>query len=330
MRKAMATAAVAAIALAGWAGCSFSGSSVPGDRLAVAVGIPPQAWLVEQIGGDRVEVVCLLASGDDPHSFQPADVLISRVLGCRLYFLSGLAFERAPWFQALRAARGLELVDTRAGIALRQMAAESAPGTEAQLPAAPETAPLHGVTERGQLRRAHEHRAAGQPHSHGGEDPHVWLAPGPLKIMAQNVASALIAADPAHRTYYEEHLRQLDERLDRLDADLRAKLAPLRGRPFLVYHPSWGYLADAYGLRQVAAELEGKPPSDYQLTRLARLVRQEKIRVLFSQPQVPATDAETVARALGTRVRVIDPLAADVVENLRQTADALLESYGDP
>lgn len=314
MRQAITGIVLATFTLATWTGCDWGSRSARFDRLPVAVGIAPQAWLVEQVGGDRVSVICLVSSTDDPHTFQPADALISSVLGCRLYFLIGMPYEQSPWFQSLRRSGSLRLVNMLAGVTLRRMGDE-----EASEEAATEA----------EVRERHEHHAEGE-HRHGGEDPHVWLAPEPLGIMARNVAAALIAADPEGRGYYEENLRRLEERLDQLDAALRGKLGPLRGRAFLVYHPSWGYLADAYGLRQVAAEHEGKPPSDRQLTELARLVRQEGIRVMFCQPQVPATSAQTVARALGTEVRVLNPLAFDVVENLRQTADTLLESYADP
>ena len=54
----------------------------------------------------------------------------------------------------------------------------------------------------------------------------------------------------------DEHLPETLVLHDELDGELRRKLAPLAGRSFLVFHPSWGYFAADYGLRQVAIELE--------------------------------------------------------------------------
>ena len=97
-----------------------------------------------------------------------------------------------------------------------------------------------------------------------------------------------------------------------------------------VFHPAWGYFADEYGLRQVAVELEGKEPTDRELTELQQLARREGVRVIFVQPQISGQSAEAIARAVGARVEVFDPLAEDLPSELLRAAEVLTGSYREP
>ncbi len=273
------------------------------DRpLAVAVTLAPQAWLVEKIGGAQVEVTTLVAAGQSPATFQPTDVQVSRLLRSAVYFRTGVPGENAPWFRAIEETGTVGFVDLRRGIELRALPGEhSAAG----------------------------HDPAGPEIELGAEDPHIWLSPRLLKIQARTVAAALEAADPARGDVFRDHLLRLEGELDELDAELRRRLAPVAGKSFLVFHPSWGYFAADYGLRQVTIEIEGKEPSDREITELQRLARREGLRVVFVQPQITGRAARAVAAAIGGRTAILDPLAADVAANLRRVAELLAASAAE-
>jgi zinc transport system substrate-binding protein len=113
----------------------------------------------------------------------------------------------------------------------------------------------------------------------------------------------------------------VEEDLDRLDARLRESLAPLKGRDFFVYHPAFGYFADAYGLRQIPVEIEGKEPTARQLARLIDRARAEGVRVIFVQPQFSAKSAQAIATAIGGSVIPLDDLAKDYLANLAAMAE---------
>ena len=95
------------------------------------------------------------------------------------------------------------------------------------------------------------------------------------------------------------------------------------GATLLVYHPSWGHFAAAYGLRQRALEADGKTPSARHLAELATGVRREGVRTLFSNPDAPEAVVRRAAATLGCRVEVIDPLAGAWDENLLRTASRM-------
>lgn len=175
----------------------------------------------------------------------------------------------------------------------------------------------------------HGHDAGGG-HAHGGGDPHNWLNPRLLSQQAKVVADALSHEDPAGADVFASRLAELEAQLRQLDRELRVQLAPYAGRAFLIYHPAWGHFAAHYGLRQLAIEVDGKAPSEAELTAVRRLARQERCRVLFIQPQISDRLARVVARSLGARVETLDPLAADVPANLRAAAAKLVEGFSAP
>lgn len=278
------------------------GADKPGgapEKLHAAVSIPPHAWLVEQIAGDAVEVSTVLAPGDSPATHQPTDVQVSRVLSSRVYFSSGVPFEAGPWFGAL--AKHVEVVALGNGVADRVLKDH-----------------FHGaeVPERPRSMTS-------------GFDPHTWLSPARLRVQARKVAETLSRLDPDSTAVYGANFEDLERELDGLDRWIRSTLAPYQGRAFIVFHPSWGYFADDYGLNQIAIEIEGKEPSDSEITHLQRDARELGVSTIFVQPEIAGRAAQAVADAVGAELQILDPLAADIPANLRRTTEALVRSFDD-
>ncbi|GGP68916.1 metal ABC transporter solute-binding protein, Zn/Mn family [Shewanella saliphila] len=159
-----------------------------------------------------------------------------------------------------------------------------------------------------------------------GNDPHIWLSPRLVKLQARTIAEAIIEKDPAGKADYEKNLAELLKDLDALDALLTKALVPVKGKTFMVFHPSWGYFADAYGLEQQSIEVEGKEPSGRQLIRMVELSQNEDVRVIFVQPQFNMASANRIAKAINGVVVPIDPLARDYIGNLQQVATTVLEA----
>ena len=89
----------------------------------------------------------------------------------------------------------------------------------------------------------------------------------------------------------------------------------------MVYHPSWGYFADAYGLEQVPIEIEGKEPTPRELKGLITQAKELGVKVIFIQPQFSAKSAKVIANAIGAQVVLADPLAQNWAENLLLVAE---------
>ncbi|EKD38841.1 MAG: hypothetical protein ACD_75C00593G0003, partial [uncultured bacterium] len=249
--------------------------------MAVHVSIPPQKWLSDRLGGDRIVTHVLVAKGADPHTYEPSPKQISALAGSRLYFTIGMEFEKQIVDKLAGTVAGLRFIDTTHGVARIAMAAEEHDG---EREAAQEGKGGHDEPE---------------GHHHDGTDPHVWLSPLNLQIMAAAMAEAMAAADPGNKADYEQNLARLQTELEQLHAFIRQELAPYKGSSFYIFHPSFGYFAKEYNLVQQAVEVGGKSPSPRQLSALITKARKEGVKIIFVQPQFDTKSAETVARAIG-------------------------------
>ncbi|MFV0436695.1 MAG: metal ABC transporter solute-binding protein, Zn/Mn family [Desulfopila sp.] len=274
------------------------------SAVTVFVSIPPQKWLVEVVAGEEVKVEVLVKSGQDPHTFEPLPRQVAMMAKSRLWFTIGMPFERQLKQKIAGTAPGLTVVAMDKGIVKLPMAdGDHDHG--------------HGHVE--------EDPADYGPYEADLADPHVWLSPSNLQLMAWGVGMALADIDPAHSREYHDNVQRVCERLARLDTRIKAMLAPYRGASFFVYHPTFGYFADAYGLHQEAVEVGGKSPEPRQLAALIGKAKAEKVKIIFVQPQFDPKAAEAIAAAIGGRVVPLDALAEDVPENLLTIATRIEE-----
>ncbi len=279
----------------------------PSDKIAVFVSILPQKYFVEQIGKDRVEVRVMVQPGASPHAYEPKPTQMAALSKARVYFAVGVPFENV-WLKKFAAANPeMAVVHTDQGIEKMFMAGHH-----------------HGEEDHDEAAGTHKHGPSGHDanqQAHAAPDPHIWLSPPLVKIQSRTIADALQSADPVHKDVYEDHFRRFAAEIDRLDAHLKNTFAGKAGLRFMVFHPSWGYFAHAYGLEQIAIEIEGKDPKPAQLKMLIEEARRDEIRVIFVQPQFSTKSAALVADSIRGRVVFADPLAEDWLTNLYDLAD---------
>jgi len=159
-----------------------------------------------------------------------------------------------------------------------------------------------------------------------GNDPHIWLSPQLVKVQARTIADALIEIDPAGQATYERNLAAFLKDLDALDATITAVLAPVKGKTLMVFHPAWGYFADAYGLKQESVEVEGKDPSGRQLARIIEMAKGKGVCAVFVQPQFSMGPTNRISEVINGAVVPIDPLAKDYLGNLERVAAAVRDA----
>ena len=102
-------------------------------------------------------------------------------------------------------------------------------------------------------------------------------------------------------------------------------LAPYRGRSFYVFHPGFGYFADAYGLKQEAVEAGGRSPTPKQLRALIEKAQADGVKTIFVQPQYAPQSAQVVAEAIGGKVVAINGLGKDVIADIEDIASRSIE-----
>lgn len=280
--------------------------------LTAFVSILPQAYVVERIGGNRVAVKVLLPPGQRPETYAPTAKRMAELARTDVYLRIGVPFENVLLPKIENTMKNLRVVDTRRGIQLRRM--EETGGHS----------PCDGHHDDDD-QNGHTIADADHHHHHhaGGDDPHVWLDPALVIRQAQTVHDVLAQLDPAGAAAYAVNFRALKTDLEAVYSRLKAALSPLRGREIFVYHPAYGYFADAFGLRQIAVETGGKKPSARQISRLIRMARDRNVRVIFVQPQFSHKSAEVIAKSIGGSVIALDPLAPDYIRNMEHMAEQI-------
>lgn len=158
----------------------------------------------------------------------------------------------------------------------------------------------------------HDHGHEHGEHDEGEIDGHVWLDPANARLAVVALMEKLIAIDPAHAAAYRANGDKALAGLSALDRDLRARLAPLAGRSYVVFHDAYQYFEARYGLTPAGSiTLEpDRPPSPQRVAALEARLGPAKAACVFREPQFPAPIVASLAQAAGARVGVLDPQGA--------------------
>ncbi|MFJ7783753.1 metal ABC transporter substrate-binding protein [Streptomyces albidoflavus] len=324
------TASAAALSLGVLSACggAESGGSADG-KLAVTASFYPLEFLVEQIGGDHVDVTTLTGPGVEPHDLDitprqtgqmsEADVLL---------YLRGL---QPAVDKAVDQAGVKNTVDAADLTTLEAHGSSSGDGHDH----AEGDGHDHGEEE------GHDHgEEEGDGHDHGdsGLDPHVWLDPVKYAEMADGVGEALQKADPDHAADYRKNTEALTGKLKKLDQEYRDGLKNTDTRTFITTHAAFGYLAERYGLDQesIAGVDPESEPSPARMKELQKIAAQEKVTTVFFETLASDRTAKVLAEDTGLRTGVLDPLEGitdksqgdDYLEVMEANLTALKKALG--
>jgi zinc transport system substrate-binding protein len=267
------------------------------ERPVVFVSIVPQKYFVDKISGGTINCLVMVPPGTNAHSYEPRPAQMALLSKARVYFSIGLEFE-SPWLPKFASlSPGMRIVHTDSLVP--KIAMDGGPGAA----------------------------GAGDGHSHGmgGFDPHIWLSPALVKIQASTIAAALGEIVPLHRETFQKNcgvfLRDIDSLQQKISAILPCDSAALaHPKMFLVFHPTWGYFAKDFCLKQVAIEAEGKEPNPRLMKSILDTAKSYGIRIVFVQPEFSRKSAEVIAHELGANVLDADALAYDWPNTLLSVA----------
>ncbi len=283
------------------------GSKAPGQHpLRVVVSIAPLAGLITPILPEDSGVHILIPVNRTVHGYNPDPADLARIAGADLVVLVGLGLEGR-----------LEATARRSGATVVTMA---------------DVLGLTNEHHHGPGADAPHDTHDGHQHA-GGIDPHLWLDPV--------LAARFIRDLPDHLPEpMRTNLRAVNITIDRINAvdeAYRQRLAPFAGRAIVAHHKSMSRLAERYGLRVAAvlrsSELLEPSPEDIAETR--RVIENERIGVIFVEPQFRGRIPERLADSLGVRLVTFDPLGtgnwfALMQTNLDHIAEGLEQGGAGP
>jgi len=160
----------------------------------------------------------------------------------------------------------------------------------------------------------HDHKHH-HDHVHHHGNPHLFASPDTALGMVGNIAAGLCKADPENAGSYRRNAAAFEIKIRGLMSEVVKLGSLVRGKAVVVQHGVFDYLARALGLK-IVAEIQGEgiAPSAAEMRKLAGLIRQEKVSVIFTEPQYSEQTAKTLSKECGIGICRLDPLASGPVD----------------
>jgi zinc transport system substrate-binding protein len=158
----------------------------------------------------------------------------------------------------------------------------------------------------------HAHEEAGHHHDEGEFDMHLWLDPANAKAMATEIEKTLAAADPDNAATYKTNLDALGARLDALDKKLVETVAPIKDKPFIVFHDAYQYFEHRYHVK-VAGSITVSPetlPGAARLKQIHQKIVELGATCVFAEPQFEPKLVNVVLEGTPAKSGTLDPEAA--------------------
>lgn len=283
-------------------GCGGKGGSLVEGKLNVVTTFYPLYFMAKEIGGEDANVVNLVPAGVEPHDWTPKSRELKLASDAQVFLYNGAGLEgwTDDFLGSLNSGSKLLIVEASRGI-------ERIEGTE-------EDGHDHGEDHA-------EESESGPGHA---VDPHTWVSPKSALRMAENIRDAFVQADGAHQAAYDSRFEALKGKLATLDAEFAQKLAPYKGRDFVVSHQAFGYLARDYGLNQTAIMglSPDAEPRAQDMIRIINFIKEKQIKAIFFEELVSDNLAKTIASETDAETLVLNP-----VEGLTPDQEKAGEDY---
>ena len=239
--------------------------------------------ITEAIGGAKVKVDSLARGYQDPHFVAAKPSFMMKAKNADLFMVIGLELEIGYEELIINGSRNQRIrigqqgyLDVSEGVNLLEV---------------PTTTKID--------------RSMGDVHPMG--NPHYWLDPENVKMVAYNIAKLLSELSPGNAPYFQENLISFNKKIDEKMAEWNKKMAPFKGRKIAIYHRSWPYFVDRFGL-VIACELEPKPgipPSPAHLKEVIDIMKRDKVSVILMEVFYDEKPAQFVAGQTGAKVIVV-------------------------
>lgn len=263
-------------------GCSKGNSeSFPKNngKINVATSFYIMNDFASKIGGDKINLINLVPSGMEPHDFEPKTRDITRLKAANVFIYNGAGME--GWVDKV-----LESADNKDMVVV-----EASKGIKL----------LNGNNENKEQK---DTAPANQ------NDPHVWLNPQNAIAEMSAIKDAFIKADPKNKSYYEQNFESYKSKFNELDNEFKTEVGSFKQKDIVVAHAAFGYLCNAYGLKQVAIEgLNAESePSPARMAEISKFAKDNNVKVIFFEELVSPKVAETIAKEAGAKTDMLNPI----------------------
>lgn len=297
---AVATALTCAVVVSA---CGSSKGPATNAKPQVVTAFMPLQWAAQQVGGDAFSIASVTRNGSEPHDVTLDARAIETLEKADVVVYIGDQFQ--PDVQRIvdqlpKGVRRLNVLDI--------------PGMDLRMaPATPE----------------------GSEPFKGKYDPHIWLDPIRMKLVANAIANELRSLDPSVATQINANLQLVNDSLTKLDTSTRERLAACARRSLVTSHAAFGYFADRYALTQVpiAGVSPEQEPDAKTIERIADTARETGTTTVYFEEALPPKLAETVASEIGAKTDLLSALEiapqdgpgpSEYIDDTNQNVDRLI------
>ena len=282
-----------ALAAAALFNCVIASPAAADAAVRVVASIKPVHSLVSAVMAGVGEPHLIIRGAVSPHTFsmRPSDAAMLE--NARVIFLIGESLETSL----------ARPIDTLAGNA-RVIALSEAQGL------------VRRPLREGGTFEAHGHGTDDDHdlHRRGAFDMHIWLDPVNAGAMARAIAGALSKADPTNAGTYAANTQALLRRLEEFTRQIAAEVAPIRGKPFIVFHDAYRYFEDRFGLTAAGSSVVSpdRSPGVRRISELRDKIRELGVTCVFAEPQFEPRLVDVIIEGTPARTGTVDPLGATI------------------
>ncbi|MBT2657900.1 zinc ABC transporter substrate-binding protein [Bacillus sp. ISL-18] len=258
-------------------------------KLQIVTTFYPMYYFAKKVAGDAANVELLIPNGVEPHDWEPTAKDMAKIQDADVFIYNSRYFEL--WTEKVLKSindSNLKVVEASNGIKLMN-ALESEEGKE--------------------------HTTA--------KDPHVWLSPVLAQQEVNTIAKAIEQADSRHKDQYQKNATALNSELADLDRLYKQTIDKATKKEFVTQHAAFGYLAKQYGLTQtpIAGLSPDVEPTLGKLAELTELTKKKNTKVVYFEEMASSKVAETLAKEIGAKTEVLNPLEGLTKEEQQQGLD---------
>ena len=276
-------------------------------------------WVLtrEVVDGTGIKVELLTPpDAGCPHDYVlTANDLMKVSAACKplLLFKNGAGLDEHICKAALSASKGIQVIDTGAGIEVIGDDDDHEHEAEHDHNGDDDHDENEEHDAEAEHEAVHEHEAEGHHHHHhGGENGHFFASPYEARKIVATITDALAKADQTHAVQFRENAAKLDKRLQLLGDEFKAQLEPYADKHVAAQHNVFDYLLRDCGFETPLAIFADPetPPSPAEITVLTKEFKEHDVKVIFTEPQYPDELAKLIGKETGATVVKIDPVAS--------------------
>lgn len=295
--------------LVGISACGKQEAEKEDGKLEIVTSFYPMYDFTKNVAKDKANVSMLIDGGVESHDYEPSAKDMAKIQNADVFVYNSNEME--TWVETV-----LENIDTS-----KVKVIEASKGIELLKGSEPHDGEDHDE-------HADEEEHEGHDHDHGHShafDPHVWLDPLLVKKEVRTISDALIEIDSKNKDYYEKNTTEYLSKLDKLNDDYVAAFEGAKSRKFVTQHTAFSYLANQYGLEQVAISglSPDQEPTPKELKGIQDLVKKENINVIYTESSASEKIAKTIADATGAELAVLNPMESVSKKDRENGADYL-------